>query len=108
MQIQVVKGSEVIFQLVDDDIYENGRVRQDIDLLAHVVTTMSEKIKQVMPHWKSKSPCLTAWGFTVCVLPIYSMQTPESLDHPTSNDFQNQTSSKSVTSNPYLSIQISI
>jgi len=45
MQIQVVKGSEVIFQLVDDDIYENGRVRQDIDLLAHVVTTMSEKIK---------------------------------------------------------------
>ena len=45
MQIQVFKGKELVFELVDDDIDENGRVRQEIDLLTHVVKTMSERMK---------------------------------------------------------------
>ena len=45
MQIQVFKGKELVFELVDDYINENGRVRQDIDLLTHAVKTMSERMK---------------------------------------------------------------
>ena len=45
MQIQVFKGKELVFELVDNDINENGRVRQDIDLLTHAVKTMSERMK---------------------------------------------------------------
>ena len=45
MQIQVFKGNELVFELVDDDITEHGRVRQEIDLLTHAVKTMSERMK---------------------------------------------------------------
>ena len=45
MRIQVFKGKELVFELVDNDINENGRVRQEIDLLTHAVKTMSERMK---------------------------------------------------------------
>ena len=45
MQIQVFKSQELVFELVDDDVDENGRVRQEIDLLTHAVKTMSERLK---------------------------------------------------------------
>lgn len=45
MKIQVFKGNEIVLELIDDDITESGRVRQEIDLLTHAVKTLSERMK---------------------------------------------------------------
>ena len=44
MQIQVFKDQELVFELVDDDTNEIGRVRQEIDLLTHAVKTLPERV----------------------------------------------------------------
>ena len=45
MQIQVFKGNEIVLELIDDDIAESSRVRQEIDLLTHAVKKISERMK---------------------------------------------------------------